>query len=79
MSWIKVTGTIFVALAIAAAIFYFGGSSIAQIGTSTGMSVLKDAGYGGINIGITLIVILVIFAVIAVYYILSQQGPSYGY
>jgi uncharacterized RDD family membrane protein YckC len=79
MSWITLTGTIFVALAIAAAIFYFGGSSLAQFGSSTGMAVLKDAGYGGINIGITLVVILVIFAVIVVFYILSQQGPSYGY
>lgn len=79
MSWIKVTGTIFVALAIAAAIFYFGGSSIVQLGTSTGMAVLKDAGYGGINIGITLVVILVIFAVIVVFYILSHQGQNCGY
>ena len=76
MSWITVTGTIFVSLAIAAGIFYFAGSSIAQLGTSTGMSVLRDAGYGGINIGITLVVILVIFAVIVVFYILSQQGYS---
>jgi len=43
------------------------------------MAALKDAGYGGINIGITLVVILVVFAVMVVFYILSQQGQSYGY
>lgn len=43
------------------------------------MAVLKDAGYGGINIGITLVEILVIFAEIVVFYILSRQGQSYGY
>lgn len=68
MSWLTISGTIFVAIAIAAALFYFGGSSIAQIGSSTGLSVLKDAGYGGINIGLALVVLLVIIAVIVVIY-----------
>ena len=77
MSWITVTGTIFVALAVAAGVFYFVGASLAQFGTSTGMTILKDAGYGGINIGITLVVVLVIFAILVVAYILSQSEGGY--
>ncbi len=72
MSWVTVTGTIFVALMLGAVLFYFGGSSIAQLGSSTGMSVLRDAGYNGINIGIGLTIFLIIIAVIIVIYYLSR-------
>ena len=75
MSWITAKG-IFVALAILAGIFYFVGAFLAQFGTSTGMTILKDAGYGGINIGISLVVILVIFGILVVVYILSKQSYS---
>jgi len=71
MSWIKVSGTIFIALVIAAAIFYFVGGAVQQFGSITGMTILENTGQGGINIGLALIVILVILIVV---YILFQQG-----
>lgn len=68
MSWVTITGTIFIALMLGAVLFYFGGSSLAQLGSSTGMTVLRDAGYNGINIGIALTIFLIIIAAIAVAY-----------
>ncbi|MCK5023044.1 MAG: hypothetical protein KAS04_02630 [Candidatus Aenigmarchaeota archaeon] len=73
MSWIQVSGTVFVALAIVAGVFYFGGGLLAQFGTSTGMATLKDVGSGGIGIGISLIVVLVVFAAIVLYLMYSKR------
>jgi len=57
----KITGTLFVAFVLMAALFYFGGGFVRQLGEATGMQTLKDVGQGGINIGL-----LVVFIVIAI-------------
>ena len=76
---LKVTGTIFVALILDAAIFYFIGGSFKSIGENTGKVAFSDVGQGGINIGLFLIGLVIFFFIIFIIIFIHQQSQSGGY
>lgn len=55
MVTIKVTGTVAVALALGAVLFYFLGGMVKQIGELTGLVTLEDVGMGGIAIALGIV------------------------
>lgn len=74
MFTVKITGTLFVAFVLMAALFYFGGGFVRQIGETTGMQTLKDVGQGGINIGLLIVIIIVVIIVIGIIIYYAQEN-----
>lgn len=74
MMTIQVTGTLFVALMLAAVMFYFGGSLIKQLGESRGLMTLEDAGETGLTLGLFLVNLMVMAMLLRIIAQMEKKG-----